>query len=183
MDTCERIQHDFFISRGYLTFLEGWDFLWFMGSLPVVFGHIGAVMLVYQSDAIPWLTRRLAALGRMALSNYLLDSIVFTTIFEGYGLGLVFVLAMWAFKLWFSPLWLGTFLYGPAEWLWRSLTYWKSLPMRPSFREGGWPGLPWAEGTNHCASRDPPLPPLPKGGKYWGLYFHFSHDNSRLPAP
>ena len=140
IDTCERIQHDFFINRGFLTFLEGWDFLWFMGSLPVVFGHIGAVMLFYQSGAIAWLTRRLAAVGRMALSNYLLDSIAFTTIFESYGLGLygtvhrpmlyAFVLVMWTFKLWFSPLWLGAFLYGPAEWLWRSLTYWKLLPMR-----------------------------------------------------
>jgi uncharacterized membrane protein YeiB len=71
-----------------------------------------------------------------------LFSMLFTTIFESFGLGLygtvhrpmlyVFVLVMWAFKLWFSPLWLGAFLYGPAEWVWRSLTYWKSLPMRPS---------------------------------------------------
>jgi uncharacterized protein len=103
---------------------------------------VGAVLLIYRSGAFPRLTRRLAAVGRMALSNYLFDSVVFTTVFDGYGLGLygtihrpmlhAFVLAVWAFQLWISPLWLGAFRYGPAEWLWRSLTYWKRLPLRLS---------------------------------------------------
>lgn len=135
-----RIKNDFFFGREFPAFLDGWDFLLLLGSLPVVFGHIGAIMLVYQSGALPWLTRRLSAVGRMALSNYLFDSIVFTTFFEGYGLGFygtihrpmlyVLVLVVWVFQLWFSSLWLGAFLYGPAEWAWRSLTYWKPLPMR-----------------------------------------------------
>lgn len=139
-DVHHLMSHDFYRNREFEAFLEGWYFLWLLGSLPVVFGHIGMVMLVYRSGTLPWLTRRLAAVGRMALSNYLFDSIVFTTLFYGYGLDLfgaihrpmlyVFVLLTWAFQLWFSPLWLGAFRYGPAEWAWRSLTYWKPQPLR-----------------------------------------------------
>jgi uncharacterized protein len=138
-DVAHQISHHFFLDRRFEAHLEGWDFLLLLGSLPVVFGHIGAVMLLYQTGALSWLTRRLAAVGRMALSNYLFDSIVFTTVFYGYGLDLfatihrpmlsLLVLATWAFQLWFSPLWLETFRHGPAEWAWRSLTYWKPLPI------------------------------------------------------
>ena len=111
-DVYHQVSHHFFLGRRFEAFLEGWVFLTLLGSLPVVFGHIGAVMLVCQSGRIPWLTRRLAAVGRMALSNYLFDSIVFTTLFYGYGFDLfatihrpmlyVFVLLVWAFQLWFS---------------------------------------------------------------------------------
>jgi uncharacterized protein len=140
-DVYHQVSHGFFLDRRFDAFLEGRDFLTLLGSLPVVFGHIGAVMLVYQSGALSWLTLRLAAAGRMALSNYLFDSIFFTTVFYGYGLDLfatihrpmlyVFVMLAWAFQLWFSPLWLEAFRYGPAEWAWRSLTYWEPQPMRP----------------------------------------------------
>ena len=78
---------------------------------------------------------RLAAVGRTALSNYLLTSILCTLFFNGYGLGcfaklerqqLYFVvLAMWLINLAISPLWLRHFQYGLAEWAWRSLTYWR----------------------------------------------------------
>jgi uncharacterized protein len=139
-DVAIHVSHRFFLDRRFESHLEGWDFLTLLGSLPVVFGHIAAVMLVYQSGALPWLTRRLAAAGRMALSNYLFDSVLFTTVFYGYGLDYfaaihrpmlyVFVLLAWTFQLWFSPLWLEAFRYGPAEWTWRSLTYWKLQPMR-----------------------------------------------------
>jgi len=110
------------------------------GSILVALGHVGALILVYQSDAIPWLTRRLAAVGRMALSNYLMHTMICTTLFYGYGFGLFgkldrvqllgVVLAIWAFQLWLSPIWLKHFRFGPAEWLWRTLTYGKAQPMR-----------------------------------------------------
>ena len=110
------------------------------GSLPVVFGHIGLVMLIYQANALPWLTRRLAAAGRMALSCYLFDSIVCTTFFYGYGFDFTaslhrpllyaVVITIWTAQLLVCPLWLERFRFGPAEWLWRSLTYWKAQPMR-----------------------------------------------------
>ena len=80
----------------------------------------------------------------MALTNYLVHSIIFTTIFYGYGFGLFgkierfglwgFVLAMWVMQLAISPVWLRNFRFGPAEWLWRSLTYWRRQPMKNPVR-------------------------------------------------
>jgi uncharacterized protein len=121
-------------------FLRGGVLYNAFGSLVVALGHVGLIMLIVQSGALAWLTRRLAAVGRMALSNYLMHSIVCTTLFYGYGLGLfgqvnrtglaAIVLAIWIFQLGISPIWLKHFRFGPAEWLWRSLTYWKLQPMR-----------------------------------------------------
>ena len=80
--------------------------------------------------------------GRMALSNYLGQSVVCTLIFYGYGLGLLgelgaqttlFIsLTLFAGQMVFSYLWLRMFRYGPMEWLWRSLTYGQSQPIRPT---------------------------------------------------
>ena len=109
------------------------------GRLLVAAGYIGIVMLLAKAG-IDWIIRPLAAVGRMALSNYLLTSILLTLFFNGYGLGYFarleraqlywVVLAMWAINLTISPLWLRHFQYGPAEWLWRSLTYWQLQPFR-----------------------------------------------------
>jgi uncharacterized protein len=76
----------------------------------------------------------------MAFSNYILTSLICTTIFEGYGFGLFnklqryqlygVVLAVWIVILVISPIWLRYFRFGPLEWLWRSLTYWKKQPFR-----------------------------------------------------
>ncbi len=143
-DIYHQITNDFFVGRSLEYTLQFWPTLLIYGSLPVVVGHIGLVMLICRSNAIPWLTRRLAAVGRMALSNYLFDSIVFTTLFYGYGLDFyaslhrpmlyLLVLAVWTFQLLVSPIWLEYFRFGPAEWLWRSLTYWKLQSMRPKHR-------------------------------------------------
>lgn len=112
----------------------------YIGSLFVAFAHICLVMLVFRSGIMRWLRNALAAVGRMALTNYLVHTVVFTTVFFGYGLGLFarfprvhltwFVLAMWTVQLIYSPLWLQRFRFGPCEWLWRSLTYQKRQPMR-----------------------------------------------------
>ncbi len=106
----------------------------------IAFGHISLVMLIVKSGALKRLMDRFAAVGRMAFTNYLMHSIILTTIFYGYGFGLygqvprawqmAFVAAVLSFQLWLSPLWLQHFRFGPAEWLWRSLTYWKRQPMR-----------------------------------------------------
>jgi uncharacterized protein len=109
------------------------------GRLAVALGHIGVVMLVYKSGRLAWLTRRLAAVGQMALSNYFMQTLVCCLLFNGYGLGwyghlqryqlLGVVFAVWAVQLALSPVWLRFFRFGPMEWLWRSLTYWKRQPM------------------------------------------------------
>ena len=109
------------------------------GRLLVAAGYIGIVMLLAKFG-IGWVINPLAAVGKMALSNYLLTSVLLTLFFNGYGLGYFahleraqlywVVLAMWVINLTISPLWLRHFQYGPAEWLWRSLTYWQLQPFR-----------------------------------------------------
>jgi uncharacterized protein len=129
--------------------LVGWDGRYssnmgvvpgYWGSLGLVFAWIGAVMLVCRHNIAVRLQRRLAAIGQLALSNYLLQTVIGTTIFYGHGLGLfgrverteqfLIVLAVWFFQLWLSPLWLRYFQFGPVEWLWRMVTYLKLPPMR-----------------------------------------------------
>jgi uncharacterized protein len=78
----------------------------------------------------------------MAFTNYLVQTIVCTTLFYGYGLGwfghldrpalLTVVAALWVAQLVWSPLWLARFRLGPAEWAWRSLTYGALQPLRRS---------------------------------------------------
>jgi len=130
-DAIALIKYDF--STMYM--LRGSMFYNVYGSMIVALGHVGLLMLIVQKGALTWLTGRLAAVGRMALSNYLFHSIFCTTLFYGYGFGLFghinrtglacIVVAIWVFQLLVSPIWLNYFRYGPAEWLWRSLTYWR----------------------------------------------------------
>jgi len=76
----------------------------------------------------------------MALSNYLLTSVLCTALFEGSGFGLFarlqraqllyVVVPVWLLQLGVSPIWLRHFRFGPMEWVWRSLTHWRLQPMR-----------------------------------------------------
>ncbi|MBL9175423.1 MAG: DUF418 domain-containing protein [Verrucomicrobiales bacterium] len=106
----------------------------------VTTGYMGLLLLLCKTGTLRWLTNRLAAVGRMALSNYLFHSVVCAFLFTGYGFALYgrlerhqlyyVVAALWIFQLIVSPLWLRHFRFGPFEWLWRSLTYWKRQPFR-----------------------------------------------------
>ena len=112
----------------------------YVASILVALGHIGAVMLMVKANVWANLIARFSAVGRMALTNYLMHSIVLTSIFYGYGFGLygeiprlaqmAFVAMVIGFQLYLSPIWLTRYRFGPAEWLWRSLTYWQRQPMR-----------------------------------------------------
>ena len=103
-------------------------------------GHASLVMLIFRSGAVKWLMRALANVGQMAFTNYLMQSLICTFFFYGYGFGyynklyfhqLYYVVgAVWIFQLIFSSIWLRYFRFGPFEWLWRSLTYWKRQPMK-----------------------------------------------------
>ncbi len=103
-------------------------------------GHASLVMLVFRSGVVPWLMKAFANVGQMAFTNYLMQSIICTWFFYGYGFGyydklrfhqLYYVVgAVWLFQIIFSAIWLRFFRFGPFEWLWRSLTYWKKQPMR-----------------------------------------------------
>ena len=108
-----------------------------LGRLAISMGWIGLVILTIKTG---WLARALAAVGRMALTNYLMQSVICLFIFTGAGLGLVeelaryqlygVVLLIWVFQLWFSPWWLKRYQFGPVEWAWRGLTYGHSIALR-----------------------------------------------------
>jgi uncharacterized protein len=115
--------------------------LWnYWGSIGVAAGWIGLVILLCGVDVFEPIRGMLAAVGRMALSNYLAQSVICGVIFYGWGFGwhgevgyaaqLLVVAVIWAAQCIWSPLWLSRFRFGPMEWLWRSLTYWKLQPMR-----------------------------------------------------
>jgi len=109
-------------------------------SVLVALGWASALMLVVRSRVLPWFTERLTATGRMALSNYLLQSLLGTLVFYGHGLGLYasvgwwepvgIVVVVWILQVVGSRWWLARFRYGPVEWLWRSLTYGRRQRMR-----------------------------------------------------
>ena len=97
-------------------------------------------MLMCRRGTLVFLQRSFAAVGRMALTNYLAQTIICTTIFYGHGLGyfgevdrvgqIIIVLGVWLFQIPFSLWWLERFRFGPFEWLWRSLSYLRFQPMR-----------------------------------------------------
>lgn len=130
-------------------FADGWTMPWsffngslynYVGSVLVAWGYIALVMLIVKSGVLGKLGRAFAAAGRMAFTNYLMQTVICTTIFYGHGFGLfgsvermhqiLIVFAVWIFQLWFSTFWLQRFRFGPAEWAWRTLTYLRPQPMR-----------------------------------------------------
>ena len=104
-----------------------------LGRLSMAMGWMSLIILVLSQAAQGRIIDRLAAVGRMALTNYLMHSLIMLFIFTGAGLGLVgelsraglylLVLGVWVLQLWFSPWWLARNRFGPVEWLWRGLTY------------------------------------------------------------
>lgn len=109
-----------------------------LGRLAMTVGHLGALLLFVRSGTLAWLRRAFAAVGRMAVTNYLTHSVVCAILFVGFRWyntlerhELYYVVfAIWAAQLVISPLWLKHYRFGPVEWLWRTLTYMKRQPMR-----------------------------------------------------
>jgi len=125
---------------------RGWDLADFMlvgtqlsywSDLAVGLGWIGLVMLLCRAG---WRARAVAAVGRTALSNYLLQTVLCTTIFYGHGLGLfarvdrvgqlLIVLGIWMVQLAWSVWWTRRFAVGPLEWIWRRATQGGAQPAR-----------------------------------------------------
>ncbi len=108
-----------------------------VGRLAMTIGHLGALLLFVRSGLLGWLRAAFAAVGRMAVTNYLMHSVACLVLFVLMGWygqlerhQLYYVVgAIWAFQLAFSPLWLRIFRFGPIEWLWRWLTYLKRPPL------------------------------------------------------
>ncbi|EPX60489.1 hypothetical protein D187_001976 [Cystobacter fuscus DSM 2262] len=102
--------------------------------------YASGLVLLFQRERWQRRLRVLAPVGRMALTNYLAQSVLSLLMYYGFGLGLMgrvgpaasiaLTLAVFAVQVAFSHVWLARFRFGPAEWLWRSLTYGKAQPFR-----------------------------------------------------
>lgn len=112
----------------------------FLASIVVALGYIGLFHWFYLSDGGRWFKSRFEAVGQMAFTNYISQSVLCTLIFYGIGFGLfstlsraeLILVAIAVFTLQFvwSKWWLEKFNFGPLEWLWRSLTYFKLQPFK-----------------------------------------------------
>jgi uncharacterized protein len=112
----------------------------FFGDMGLCLFIMTSIVLLYQNKK--WILRfkPLAYTGRMALSNYLFQSIVCTTIFYSYGLGLygrvgaalglVLAIVIFIAQIFISKYWFKRYQFGPVEWLWKSLTYGKFFGMK-----------------------------------------------------
>lgn len=126
----------------WLKYQGNWDFEYSMfqgtlpnyfGSLAVAIGYIGGLLLLLRSSWATVLTRSLAPVGQMALTNYLSQTIVCTTLFYGWGLGLfgrvsrvqqlLVVVVIWGVQIVFSIWWMKRFRFGPLEYIWRVASY------------------------------------------------------------
>ena len=113
-----------------------------IGAVPMMLGHAGLLLWIVKKGYLQRLTRALARVGQMAFTNYLMQSVLCSLIFYGWGLGMagqfgrlgqeLIVVGIWIVEILWSIAWLSTYRFGPAEWLWRSLTYWELQPMRRS---------------------------------------------------
>lgn len=115
-----------------------WNWGYEFARIPLTLGALGLVMLLLKSGLLNWITGGLTAIGRLALTNYLGQSVITSILFYGFGLFDRFGFAqlmgiaalIWLAQGVFSLLWLRRFEMGPFEWLLRNLTYgaWRSLP-------------------------------------------------------
>ena len=114
--------------------------LMLVASFALCFAYLSGFVLWTQRPGWSARLRPVAQAGRMALTNYLAQSLVATTLFNSWGFGLYgqvsraaqmpLTLAIWLLNMGFSVWWLGRYRFGPAEWLWRSITYGRAQPMR-----------------------------------------------------
>lgn len=119
-------------SKSFLTY--------YLGKTTVAMGHISLIMIFYKLPVLKWLKKSLAAVGKMALTNYVMHSVFAMFIFTGVGFGLFgklqrhellyVVFSIWLFQMILSPIWFNYFQFGPLEWMWRNLSYQKKHPFR-----------------------------------------------------
>jgi uncharacterized protein len=142
--------HHFFPNYdSMLRFLEtrgvNWTYLSYeLQRICLTLALVSGFYLLYRQRSLTLTLPLLQNIGRLSLSNYLGQSLICAAVFYGFGLNfynewkygevLLFVPLVWLFQIIFSTLWLHHFLAGPAEWLWRCLTYGKILAIRRKSR-------------------------------------------------
>lgn len=112
----------------------------YWGAPLVATGYLAGIMLLCRRLRDGRIVNGLTAVGRTAFTNYLLQTVIATSIFYGHGLGLFgqlsrvellgVVVLIWTIQIPLSMWWMGRFRYGPVEWVWRTLTYRQRQPMR-----------------------------------------------------
>lgn len=103
-------------------------------------GIFGLIMLIYKFGFLKLFFKWMQAVGQMAFTNYLSQSAMCGLFFYGSGFGMFgklqryeiyyVVLVVWVIQIAWSNIWLKYFRFGPLEWLWRSLTYWRLQPLK-----------------------------------------------------
>lgn len=111
-----------------------------LSVVPLCLAYTSTICLWYITPVGNQNLKLFAAPGRIALTNYLMQTVFAIAIFYGIGFGLgaktgllyVFLisLAIYVIQIWYSNLWLKYFRFGPVEWVWKCLTYWKWLPIK-----------------------------------------------------
>ncbi|MCW8999795.1 MAG: DUF418 domain-containing protein, partial [Kangiellaceae bacterium] len=107
----------------------------FLASIVVALGYIGLFQWLHMSEGGQWIKSRFEAVGQMAFTNYISQSLLCTFVFYGIGFGLfstmsraelvLVAISVFALQFMWSKWWLDKFNFGPLEWFWRSLTYLK----------------------------------------------------------
>ena len=123
-----------------------WKYVQFLSRSPnhiatplIAFGYVGLIMIWVRKSIMQNLQERLRAIGKTALTSYLLQTILATFVFYGFGFGLfgyldrlaqiLVILLIWVFLLAVCNKWLNKFQYGPIEWIWRILTHMSFMPI------------------------------------------------------
>jgi uncharacterized protein len=122
----------------WVAFPANW--LFSLSGMIMALAYAAGLLVLMKWNIGKWLQATLAPVGRMALTNYLLQTVICVSLFHAYGLGwygkvgpsqaVLIALGVFAVQVAYSKLWLGAFRYGPVEWLWRVATYWRWLPLK-----------------------------------------------------
>jgi len=123
------------------------DILFAYGSTALALGYAAGIVLLAQGRYLTSVLRPLESLGKMALTVYLSGTVMFTILFYGYGFGQLFLIGpakttadailFFVIQVVFCSWWLQRYRFGPIEWAWRSLTYWKIQPLRSLEKTSG----------------------------------------------
>lgn len=115
-----------------------------VGAPALTLSYIGLIIVLFEKGRLSRLWNALVPVGRMALTNYLMQSLICTTIFLSYGLGMsgklntlqgiALVVLIYSLQILYSRYWISEFRYGPAEWIWRRLTYLSPVSFRKKRR-------------------------------------------------
>lgn len=111
-----------------------------IGGFSLGLSYVAGITLLFSKGKNAFFSKHIAPVGRMALTNYLLQSVITSFLFHSYGLalygkveiwqGIVLTILIFTLQIFFSKWWLSNYKFGPLEWLWRSLTYSKFQPMK-----------------------------------------------------